>query len=301
MSFLKNWRVRRVQQMKWAGWAFLTLSSLNHGPYRELQGFLLSPSLTQALPTFSLPLTFVPAALWACLSLSSLSIPVPSRTHMHIQVHTHTRTDTHAHPCTHMYRCTHTHRAPNTLSRWALAGLSHPWPGDRPSFSYLQALLAQAAPKSNFKTEVLNSLLLLFLYPTFSHLQDFLTAFACHLPKFLYIGSWPELTAVVSEHVSVMHEVMWLMSGSGDLFSLSILSQEGGLCLLCWSLCFAWMKFQFVRFFCDWEAGGVTHNLHSFILSMFSVDMLKIFTIFMLSLFYIPLIPRILGVVIFHD
>lgn len=277
MAFLQNWRVRRVQQTKWAGWAFLTVSRLNHGPHGKLQGFLLSPPLNQASPAFSLLLTLVPAALWACLWLSSLSIPVPC--------------------CTH--RRTHTHKAPKALSCWALAGLSH-CPGDWPSPPYLQAVLAQTASKSNFKTEVLNSSTLLLLYSTFSHLQVFLTALAHHLPNFLYVGSWPGLMAVVSEHLSVMHEVMWLMSGSGDLFSLPIFSQEGGLCLLCRTLCFVRVKFQFVRFSCDREAGGVTRNLHSFIPSMCPA-MLKIFTIFMLSLHYIPLIPRIFGIVISND
>lgn len=67
--------------------------------------------------------------------------------------------------------------------------------------------------------------------------------------------------------------------------------------MLCWSLCFVWVKFQFVRFSWDREAGGVTLNLRSFIPSMYSAGMLKIFTIFMLSLRYIPLIPRIFGIV----
>lgn len=87
MAFLQNWRARRVQQTKWAGWAFLTVSRLNHSPHGKLQGFLLSPPLNQASPAFSLLLTLVPAALWACLWLSSLSIPVPCCTHRH----THTQ------------------------------------------------------------------------------------------------------------------------------------------------------------------------------------------------------------------
>lgn len=286
MAFLQNWRVRHAQQMKWAGWAFLAVSCLNHGPYRKQQVFLLSPD--QASPAFSLLLTLIPAALWAFLCLSSLSIPVPSCTHVHTRRYT---------PCT--CTCTHTHKAPGALPCWALAGLSR-CPADQPSSLYLQILPAGTASKSNFKTELLNSPTLLFLSPTFSHSQAFLTALARHLPNFLCIGPWPGLMAVVSEHLSFMHEVMWLMSGSSDLFSLPILSQGGGLCLLCWGLCFVRVKFRFVRSACDQEAGGVTRNLHSFVPSMCPADTLKIFTIFMLSLRYIPLIPRIFCVAIFN-
>lgn len=285
MALLQNRRVRHAQQMKWAGWAFLAVSCLNHGPYRKQQQvFLLSAD--QASPAFSLLLTLIPAALWAFLCLSSLPIPVPSCTHVHTHKYMHIHTQS---PWS--TPLLSTCRAESLLCRPALYLCVN---------LYLQTLLAGTASKPNFKTELLNSPTLLFLSPTFSHSQAFLTALARHLPNFLCIGPWPGLMAVVSEHLSFMHEVMWLMSGSSDLFSLPILSQGGGLCLLCWGLCFVRVKFRFVRSACDREAGGVTRNLHSFVPSMCPADMLKIFTIFMLSLRYIPLIPRIFCVAIFN-
>lgn len=114
MAFLQNWRVRHAQQMKWAGWAFLAVSCLNHGPYRKQQVFLLSPD--QASPAFSLLLTLIPAALWAFLCLSSLSIPVPSCTHVHTRRYT---------PCTCTYTHTHTkpleHSPAEHLQGWVTA------------------------------------------------------------------------------------------------------------------------------------------------------------------------------------
>lgn len=169
MAFFHNWRVRCVQQIKWAGWAFLTISCLNPGPYRKLQDFFLIPPLNQTSPACSHLLTLILAALWACLSLSSLSRLVPSCTHTHTdtQIHTHT----------------YTHTIPKALPCWALAELSD-CPGDWLSSLYLQALLGQTASKSNSKTEVLNSPTLSFLYPTFFCLHVFLTVLARHLPYF---------------------------------------------------------------------------------------------------------------------
>lgn len=123
MAFLQNWRVRHVQQMKQAGWAFLTVSCLHHGPYGELQGFLLSPPLNQALPAFSLLLTLVPAAPQACLHLSSLSTAVPSCrhicTHVHTHVHTHRGAQTHTKPPK--------HSPAEHLQGWVTAlGIGHP-------------------------------------------------------------------------------------------------------------------------------------------------------------------------------
>lgn len=95
MAFFHNWRVRCVQQIKWAGWAFLTISCLNPGPYRKLQDFFLIPPLNQTSPACSHLLTLILAALWACLSLSSLSRLVPSCTHTHTQIHKSTHTHIH--------------------------------------------------------------------------------------------------------------------------------------------------------------------------------------------------------------
>lgn len=252
-------------------------------PLREAANLPPEPSSKPSLTCLCLLLTLIPA-FRACLPFLSTSLL--SCTHTHAQTPTHTQR--------------HTRKAPKALPCWALAGLSPP-PGEWPASLYLQALLAQTASKSKFKTEVLNSHTLLFLYPTFSHLQVFVAALARRLLNLPHTGSWPGLMAIVSEHFAVMHKVMWLVSGSDDLFSLPILSQEGGLCLLCWSLCFVWVKFLFVKFSCDREARVITHNLHSFIPSMYCADMLKIFTIFMLSLCYIPSIPRIFGIIMFND
>lgn len=107
--------------MKWAGWAFLNVSRLNHGPYGKLQGFLLSPPLNQASLAFSLLLSLVPAALWACLCLSSLSTPVPSCTHRHTHLYTHA----------HTRACAHTHRQTQSPQRAPLLSTcraeSPPW------------------------------------------------------------------------------------------------------------------------------------------------------------------------------
>lgn len=62
---------------------------LNHGPCRKLQDFLLNPSLNWASPAFSLLLTIIPAALQACLCLSSLFTLFPPA---HIYTHTFTHT-----------------------------------------------------------------------------------------------------------------------------------------------------------------------------------------------------------------
>lgn len=60
--------------------------------------------------------------------------------------------------------------------------------------------------------------------PHISHPQVLLTTAARRLPSPRCAGSWPGLLAIVSEHLSVMHEVMWWMSGwvicSPSAFSL---------------------------------------------------------------------------------
>lgn len=98
MAFLWNWRLRCVQQMKWAGLAFLTMSHLNHGPYGKLQGFLLSPPLNQASPAFA----------FCCLLSQQLSTfvsffspPLFFPAHAHLHKHTLATTHTHAKPPKH--------------------------------------------------------------------------------------------------------------------------------------------------------------------------------------------------------
>lgn len=94
--FLKatlRWHFSKTEQLgvftKWAGWAFLTISCLNPGPYRRLQDFFLILPLNQTLPACSHLLTLILVALWACLWLSSPSRSVPSCTHTHTDAQTH--------------------------------------------------------------------------------------------------------------------------------------------------------------------------------------------------------------------
>lgn len=148
---------------KWAGWAFLTISCLNPGPYRRLQDFFLILPLNQTLPACSHLLTLILVALWACLWLSSPSRSVPS--------------------CTHTHRCTNTltyiHTAPKHSPLAELSDCPGTWRSP-----HLQAVPAHSASTSNSKTEVLNSPTLLFLYPTFFCLRVYLTVLPCHLPYF---------------------------------------------------------------------------------------------------------------------
>lgn len=99
--------------------------------------------------------------------------------------------------------------------------------------------------------------------PHISHPQVFLKPAARCLLSLHCAGSWPGLFAIVSEHLSVMHEVMWWMSGwvicSPFPFSLK---KESWACCAVALLCFGDVS---VREIWLWLGGRGCHTQPSFL------------------------------------